>query len=52
MFDVKELRDKPFINFISPNLDVATETINHIVQGNNVFDVAVSLTEGWRTSWY
>ena len=44
-FDVKELRDKPFINFISPeDLDVATETINHIVQGNNVFDVAVSLT--------
>ena len=44
-YDVKELRDKPFINFISPeDLDVATETINHIVQGNNVFDVAVSLT--------
>ena len=44
-YDVKELRDKPFINFISPeDLDVATETINQIVQGNNVFDVAVSLT--------
>lgn len=44
-YDVKELRDKPFINFIIPeDLDVATETINHIVQGNNVFDVAVSLT--------
>ena len=44
-YDVKELRDKPFINFISPeDLDVATETINHIIQGNNVFDVAVSLT--------
>ena len=44
-YDVKELRDKPFINFISPeDLDLATETINHIVQGNNVFDVAVSLT--------
>ena len=23
---------------------MATETINHIIQGNNVFDVAVSLT--------
>ena len=44
-YDVKELRDKPFINFISPeDLDVATETINHIIQGNNIFDVAVSLT--------
>ena len=44
-YDVNELRDKPFINFISPeDLDVATETINQIVQGNNVFDVAVSLT--------
>lgn len=44
-YSSQELRDKPFINFISPeDLDVATETINHIIQGNNVFDVAVSLT--------
>ena len=40
-----ELRDKPFINFISPeDLDVATEAVNHIAQGNNVFDVAIGLT--------
>ncbi len=40
-----ELRDKPFINFVSPeDLDVATEAVNHIAQGNNVFDVAIGLT--------
>ena len=43
-YSSQELRDKPFINFISPeDLDVATETVNHIIQGNNVFDVAVGL---------
>jgi hypothetical protein len=42
---VEELRDKPFINFVSPeDLDIATDTVNHIIQGNNVFDVEVSLT--------
>ena len=44
-YGVDELRDKPFINFVSPeDLDIATDTVNHIIQGNNVFDVAVSLT--------
>ena len=44
-YSSQELRDKPFINFISPeDLDIATETVNHIIQGNNVFDVAVGLT--------
>jgi AraC-like DNA-binding protein len=44
-YDSDELRDKPFINFVSPeDLNVATETVNHIIQGNNVFDVAVNLT--------
>ena len=44
-YSSQELRDNPFINFISPeDLDVATETINQIIQGNNVFDVAVGLT--------
>ena len=43
-YDIQDLRDKPFINFIIPeDLDIATETVNHIIQGNNVFDVAVSL---------
>lgn len=44
-YGVEELRDKPFINFISPEyLDLAMETVNHIIQGNNVFDVAFALT--------
>lgn len=43
-YDIQDLRDKPFINFIIPeDLNIATETVNHIIQGNNVFDVAVSL---------
>jgi len=43
-YDIQDLREKPFINFIIPeDLDIATETVNHIIQGNNVFDVAVSL---------
>ena len=43
-YTTDELRNKPFMNFISPeDLTSASEAVNSIVNGKNVFNVAVSL---------
>ena len=45
-FDTEALKDKPFLNFICPqDLNIARESINNIVDGQNVKDVTVRLVK-------
>ena len=45
-FDTENLKDKPFLNFICPqDIEIARESINNIVDGQNVKDVTVRLVK-------
>ena len=45
------LREKPFLNFISPDdVNIARETINNLIEGQNVKDVSVKLLKNDGTT--
>ncbi len=45
-FQTDDLKGKPFLNFISPaDLDIASETVSNIIEGQNVKDVTVRLVK-------
>ena len=50
-YQLSVLKDKPFLNFISQDdLEIAKEAVNSIVEGRNVIDVALNLSNNSGTA--